>query len=75
MANKLDEISVTIDNKKCDTILQSSQNHDFYQILRMISLRSPVFPVFAIKDRCDDQRGGGLCTYIRNTLDFLELKD
>ena len=27
------------------------------------------------KDRCVDQHDGGLCTYIRNTLDFLELKE
>ena len=44
MANKLDEISVTI------IILQSSQNHGFRQTLRMISLRSPGFHVFAKTD-------------------------
>ena len=47
----------------------------FCQTLQMISLiKIPGFSSIR-KDRCDDQRGGGLCTYIRNTLDFLELKD
>jgi hypothetical protein len=55
-------------------ILQSSQNYGFRQTLRMISLRSPGFSCIR-KDQCDNQRGGGLCTYIRNTLDFPELKD
>ena len=48
MANNLDEISVTITNNKCD--IASSQNHGFRQTLRMISLRSPGFHVFAKTD-------------------------
>ena len=72
MANKLDEISVTITNNKCDIAiitesrLSSNITNDLIKIPGFSCIR---------KDRCDDQRGGGLCTYIRNTLDFLELKD
>ena len=72
MANKLDEISVTITNNKCDIAiiteswLSSNITNDLIKIPGFSCIRN---------DRCDDQRGGGLCTYIRNTLDFLELKD
>ena len=69
MANKL---GATITNNKCDIAiiteswLSSNITNDLIKIPGFSSIR---------KDRCDDQRGGGLCTYIRNTLDFLELKD
>ena len=72
MANKLDEISAAITNNKCDVAiiteswLSSNITNDLIKISGFSSIR---------KDRCDDQRGGGLCSYIRNTLDFLELKD
>ncbi|CAB4024227.1 Hypothetical predicted protein [Paramuricea clavata] len=71
-ANKLDEISVTITNNKYDIAiitgswLSSNITNDLINIPAFLIIR---------KDRCDDQRVGGLCTYIRNTLDFLELKD
>jgi hypothetical protein len=72
MANKLDEIGVTITNNKSDIAiiteswLSSNITNDLIKIPGFSSIR---------KDQCDDQRGGGLCLYIRNTLDVLELKD
>ena len=72
MANKLDEISVTITNNKCDIaiITESWLSSNITNYL----IKIPGFSCIR-KDRCDDQRGGRLYTYIRNTLDFLELKD
>jgi hypothetical protein len=71
MDNNLDEISVNITNNKCDiaiiteTWISSNITNDLIKISGFSSIR---------QDRCDNQRGGGLCAYIRNTSDSLELK-
>jgi hypothetical protein len=70
MANKLDELHATISTNSCDIAIITE------------SLLSPHIPDDLIglpnfatirKDRPEDQRGAGLCTYINNNLNFLEL--
>ena len=72
MVNKLDEISATVVNNKCDIAviteswLSSNITNDLIRIPGYTSVR---------KDRPEDQRGGGLCTYIKDSLDSMELAD
>ncbi|XP_044170468.1 uncharacterized protein LOC122954487 [Acropora millepora] len=72
MVNKLDEINATIVNNKSDVAviteswLSTNITDDLIMIPGFRSVR---------KDRPDNQRGGGLCTYIKETLDFIELND
>ena len=70
MVNKLDEINATIVNNKSDVAviteswLSTNITDDLIMIPGFRSVR---------KDRPDNQRGGGICTYIKETLDFIEL--
>ena len=70
MGNKLDELHATISTNSCDIAIITE------------SLLSPHIPDDLIglpnfatirKDRPEDQRGAGMCTYINNNLNFLEL--
>jgi len=72
MANKLDEISAVITNNNCniavitESWLSSNISNDLISVPGFLAL---------CKDRPDDQRGGGLCTYINAELDFMKLTD
>ena len=72
MVNKLDKINATIVNNKSDVadITESELSTNITDDLIMI----PGFRSIC-NDRPDNQCGGGLCTYIKETLDFIELND
>ena len=72
MVNKLEEISETVTNNLCDIAviteswLSSRVTDELISIQGYKSRR---------RDRPDDQRGGGLCTFINSRLDFVQLKE
>ena len=72
MVNKLDEINTVITINKCniavitESWLSSNITNALVSIPGYFCIR---------KDRPNDQRGGGLCTYIKADLDFVELND
>ena len=70
MVNKLDELHASISTNNCDIAIITESWLSPHISDDLISL-----PNFATirKDRPEDQRGGGLCTYINNNLNFLEL--
>ena len=71
MVSKLDEINATIVNNKSDVavITESWLSTSITDDLMIPGFRS------VRKDRPDNQRGGGLCTYIKETLDFIDLNE
>ena len=70
MVNKLDELHASISTNNCDIAIITESWLSPHIPDDLIGL-----PNFATirKDRLEDQRGGGLCTYINNNLNFLEL--
>ena len=72
MVNKLDGICAVVTSNGSDVAaiteswLSSNISNDLINIPRFVAVR---------RDHLDDQRGGGLCTYINAELDFTELSD
>ena len=70
MVNKIDEIFASISTNLYDVVvitetwLNSRITNELIRIPGYVSCR---------RDRPNDQRGGGLCTYINSRLTFVEL--
>ena len=70
MVNKLDDISGSITNNHCDIAVITESWLSSRVADQLVNI--PAF-VTCRRDRSNDQRGGGLCTFINSRLDFIEL--
>jgi hypothetical protein len=69
MVNKLVEIQATITANLCDIAVITESWLTYFVSSQLITI--PGYSVIR-SDRPNDQRGGGLCTYISSNLDYLE---
>ena len=72
MVNKLDDICRTVTSNLCDIAVISESWLSSRVPDQLISI--PGYATFR-RDRSDDQRGGGLCTFISTRLNFVELRE
>ena len=70
MVNKTDDIACTITNNNCDIVVITESWLSSNVTDQLISI-----PGYATcrRDRPNDQRGGGICTFIKSTFNFNEL--